>query len=110
MSTIEQEILSHVQHLNDAQKQEVLAYVRILESAADTSRMSARELMKLPPDKRQQQLTLALAQAAEEDFELFEAYSEETAFDAMCEGLTPAELDEIVAEMNEEYVEPHVSL
>jgi hypothetical protein len=38
---------------------------------------SARELMKLPLAQRERIIAEAFALAAEEDFEIFEAYSEE---------------------------------
>ena len=77
MSVIEQEIHDRIQQLSEDQKQLVLEYVRHLDLADEVSKHSARDLLKLPADERQRILAASLALAAEEDFELFEAYSEE---------------------------------
>ena len=77
MSMIEQEIIDRVRRLNDDQKRHVLDYLRQVESAGFSSGLSARDLMKLSPDELQQHIMNSLALAAEEDFETFEAYSEE---------------------------------
>jgi len=42
-----------------------------------TATYSARDLMKLPLEQRERIIAEAFACAAEEDFEIFEAYSEE---------------------------------
>jgi hypothetical protein len=40
--------------------------------------LSARGLMKLPPEERQRRVKAAIESSADEDFEIFEAYSEES--------------------------------
>ncbi len=77
MSAVEQEIINRIQELNEEQQRRVLDYVRQVESAVQVPKLSARDLMKLPPDERRRIVSASLALAAEEDFEIFEAYSEE---------------------------------
>jgi hypothetical protein len=76
MSVIEQEIHDRVQQLSEDQKQLVLEYVRHLDMTDTVSKLSARDLLQLPPAERQRILAASLALAAEEDFEYFEAYDE----------------------------------
>jgi hypothetical protein len=75
MNAIEQQILEKVSRLEPAQKQRVLAFVEQL--ATQKQNYTARELMRLPVEERNAILQMQLAQAADEDFESFEAYSEE---------------------------------
>jgi hypothetical protein len=77
MSMIEQEIIVRVHQLTDEQKQEVLDYLRQINDTGQRVRLSARDLLKLPPDERQRIIEASLALAVDEDFETFEAYSEE---------------------------------
>lgn len=76
MSAIERELIERISQLNVDKQQRVLEFVRNLESDAPVRRYSARELMKLPLEERNRILIEQLAQAADEDFEIFEAYSE----------------------------------
>ncbi len=75
MNAIDQQILEKVSRLEPAQKQRVLAFVEQI--AAHKQHYTARELMRLPFEERNAILQGQLAQAADEDFEMFEAYSEE---------------------------------
>jgi hypothetical protein len=75
MKAIEQQILEKVSRLEPAQKQRVLAFVE--QMAAQQQHYTARELMQLPFEERNAILQAQLAQAVDEDFETFEAYSEE---------------------------------
>jgi hypothetical protein len=75
VNAIDQQILEKVSRLEPAQKQRVLAFVE--QMAAQKQQYTARELMKLPVEERNAILQAQLAQAADEDFEMFEAYSEE---------------------------------
>ena len=75
MTAIEQQILEKVSRLEPAQKQRVLAFVEQI--ALLKQNYTARELMQLPIEERNAILQAQLAQAADEDFESFEAYSEE---------------------------------
>jgi hypothetical protein len=74
MSAIEQELIDKIRHLNEDQQRYVLEFVRKLESP---KRLTARELMQLPLEERQRIVAESIAAAADEDFETFEAYSEE---------------------------------
>jgi hypothetical protein len=75
MNAIERQILEKVRHLEPAQKERVLAFVEQI--ATQKQHYTARELMRLPVEERNAILQVQLAQAADEDFEMFEAYSEE---------------------------------
>lgn len=78
MSALEHEILVHLQRLSEPQKQQVLEFVRSIDPPPSPARTySARELMKLPYEERHRILLEQLALSANEDFEIFEAYSEE---------------------------------
>jgi hypothetical protein len=76
MATLEQELVAKISRLNADQQRKVLEFVQTLE-APPTRVFSARELMKLPQAQREHIIAEAFALAAEEDFEIFEAYSEE---------------------------------
>ncbi len=75
MNAIDQQILEKVRHLEPAQKRRVLAFVEQIATQKQT--YTARELMRLPIEERNAILQAQLAQAADEDFETFEAYTEE---------------------------------
>jgi hypothetical protein len=72
---IEQQIADKLRSLSEEQKRQVLDFVT--RAAALQPPYSARELMRLPHAERQRLVTEALKSAADEDFEIFEAYSEE---------------------------------
>jgi hypothetical protein len=74
MSTLEQEILERIRKLDSRSQQRVLDFVAQLENERP---LSARELMKLPPKERAAYVKAAIESSAHEDFETFEAYSEE---------------------------------
>jgi hypothetical protein len=74
METLEQQILDRVRNLAPDQKRQVLAF---LDQLMTERPLSARELMRLPAEERERYVKAALAAAADEDFETFEAYSEE---------------------------------
>jgi hypothetical protein len=78
MSAIEQEILQRIRNLPPEHQRRVLAFVTQLEEERP---LSARELMQLPAEERQRRVQAAIASAADEDFETFEAYTEETLHD-----------------------------
>lgn len=75
MSTLDQEILETIRQFDEAQKRRVLEFVQHLQGEKV---YSARELMKLPLEERRRLVEASIAAAAGEDFEIFEAYSEET--------------------------------
>jgi hypothetical protein len=75
MNGIEQQLFEKISHLSADQQQRVLEFVEELE--APRHQYSAQELMRLPPAQREAILRAQLEMAANEDFELFEAYSEE---------------------------------
>ena len=88
---IEQQIADKLRSLSEEQKRQVLDFVTHAETEGRTrapaergSRAaslqppySARELMRLPRAERQRLVDEALKSAADENFEVFEAYSEE---------------------------------
>jgi hypothetical protein len=77
MSAVEQELIEKINHLSPEQQQQVLEFVEHLERRAPQKTYSARELMRLPHEERQRLVHAAFALAADEEFEIFEAYSEE---------------------------------
>jgi hypothetical protein len=72
--SVEQQIMEQLRNLDDAQKRRVLNYVHTLQPAPS---LSARDLLHLPPDERDRLVAAAFEAAADEDFEVFEAYSED---------------------------------
>lgn len=76
MAAIEQEILDKLTKMSEAQKRRVLEFIRDIEAPPQKT-YSARELLKLPLEQRSQIVAESLALAANEEFEVFEAYSEE---------------------------------
>jgi len=78
VSALEQEILERVRNLAPAKQLRVLDFLNELEHHRP---LTARELMALPPAEREHYVKAAIATAAEEDFETFEAYTEELTHD-----------------------------
>ena len=74
MTLLEQEIIEKFQQLDPLARQRVLDH---LEQMTQDHPLSALELMRLPPEERERRVRSAIASAANEDFEIFEAYSEE---------------------------------
>ena len=75
MNTIEQVILAKVSQLEIDQQRRVLAFLEQLGSLLQ--HYSARDLMRLLSAERNAILQDQLALSVNEDFEMFEAYSEE---------------------------------
>lgn len=75
MNEVEKEIIEKFQQLDPSARQRVLGFLEQLEHERP---LSALELMRLPAEERQRRVQAAIASAADEDFEVFEAYSEET--------------------------------
>jgi hypothetical protein len=75
MSAIEQEILQRFHRLAPEHQRQVLAFLEQLERERP---LSALELLRLPAEERQRRVQAAIAAAADENFETFEAYSEES--------------------------------
>jgi hypothetical protein len=74
MNMLEKEIIEKFQQLDSSARQRVLGFLEQLEHERP---LSALELMRLPAEERQRRVQAAIASAADEDFEIFEAYSEE---------------------------------
>lgn len=74
MNVLEKEIIEKFQQLDSSARQRVLGFLEQLELERP---LSALELMRLPAEERQRRVQAAIASAADEDFEVFEAYSEE---------------------------------
>ena len=74
MDVLEKEIIEKFQQLDSSARQRVLDFLEHLEHERP---LSALELMRLPAEERQRRVQAAIALAADEDFETFEAYSEE---------------------------------
>ncbi len=78
MASLEQEILQRIHRLNPNKQQRVLDFVTQLENEHSES---ALELIRLPAEERQRRVRAAIESASDEDFEIFEAYSEELTTD-----------------------------
>jgi hypothetical protein len=72
--SVEQQIMEQLRNLDDAQKRRVLNFVHTLRPAPP---LSARELLLLPPSERDRLVAAAFEAAVDEEFEVFEAYSED---------------------------------
>jgi len=77
MSALERELIGRISHLDSEKQRRVLEFVRDLEEAPANRIYSAQELMKLPFEERNRILQEQLQRAENENFETFEAYSEE---------------------------------
>lgn len=75
MNAIEQKILEKISHLEAEQQQRVLDFVEQL--TTPLRHYTARELMQMPAHERNAIIRAQLEQSVDEDFETFEAYSEE---------------------------------
>jgi hypothetical protein len=75
MNMIEQQIIEKISHLEVEKQQRVLEFVEQL--IAPVKHYTARELMQMPAAERNAIMRAQLEQSANEDFETFEAYSEE---------------------------------
>ncbi len=73
MSTIEQELMEKIGHLNEDGKLQVLAFVEMITPRFYT----LDELTNMSPEERSKAVAASFAAAADEDFEIFEANSEE---------------------------------
>lgn len=74
-ASIEQQILEKLRRLDEAQKQQVLDFMT--RSLGEPHPYTAEELLQLPPEERARLVAAAFEAAANEDFETFEAYTEE---------------------------------
>ncbi len=75
MTALEQQVIEHIQHLDESCQQQVLAFIQELEAE---QQYPVLRLAKLPPSKQERAIAEAFELARGEDFETFEAYSEET--------------------------------
>jgi hypothetical protein len=65
---VERQIVDQLSELDEAQKQRVLAFVNALHQGIG---YSARDLLKLPQEEREQMVAAAFEAAADEEFETF---------------------------------------
>jgi hypothetical protein len=80
MSAVEQEIIEKVRRLDEEAQKRVLTFIEELEISDETPPhkfYTAPELLQLPEEERNRLVAEAFERAADEDFEIFEAYSEE---------------------------------
>jgi hypothetical protein len=73
VSTLEQELMEKISHLDEDGKRQVLAFVETITPRFYT----VNELMAMSVEERDKAIKAAFAAAANEEFEIFEAYSEE---------------------------------
>lgn len=76
MTSVEQEIIERINHLNADQQRRVLDFVRDIDESEPQKSYSARELMKLPLQERNRLVIEALERSTNDDVEQFDAYSE----------------------------------
>lgn len=74
MTFEEQRIVELMAHMDEAQRRELLAMARQIVLPRT---YTALELLELPKAERERYMALSFALSADEDFETFEAYSEE---------------------------------
>jgi hypothetical protein len=75
MENIRQTIIDNLDKLSETQQESILTH--LMAYIHENRHYSARELIKLPRELRNYLVYAALARADNEDFEIFEAYSEE---------------------------------
>jgi len=73
VSTLEQELMEKISHLDEDGKRQVLAFVETITPRFYT----VNELIAMSAEERDKAIKAAFAAAANEEFEIFEAYSEE---------------------------------
>jgi hypothetical protein len=71
---VDEQIVARLRKLTNTQKQQVLEFIGSLENEKT---YTARELLRLRPDERERYIALAFQAASSEEFETFEAYTEE---------------------------------
>ena len=76
MSTVQQEIIDRLQTLDQNDQRRVLDFIAHLHEPPQ-KHYSPRELMRLPATERDRIVAESFKLAEDEDFETFEAYSEE---------------------------------
>ncbi len=80
MSAVEQEIMEKIRKLDEETQKRVLTFIEELEISEEIPPQkfyTALELLQLPEEERNRLVAEAFERAADEDFEIFEAYSEE---------------------------------
>jgi hypothetical protein len=74
MTTLEQELIEKIHHLDEAKQRRILEFVEEIENPRT---YTALELLELPIEERERYIARSFELAANEDFEIFEAYSED---------------------------------
>jgi hypothetical protein len=74
---LERELKEKISRLDADKLRKVLAFVEAMEGKTLEKTYTASELIKLPREEREQYIKRSFELAADEDFEIFEAYSEE---------------------------------
>lgn len=74
-ASIEQQIIARLSRLDETQKRMVLDFMN--HTLDEPQTFTAEEIIGLPGDERARLVAEAFAAAADEDFETFEAYTEE---------------------------------
>jgi hypothetical protein len=75
MIPIQNELLELFEQMDEQQRHQLLHVARQI--VQPSHHYTARELMALPAEERERLVAQSIAQAADEDFEIFEAYSED---------------------------------
>jgi hypothetical protein len=77
MNALERELIEKITRLDEDKQRKLLELVRILEETSPQKTYTARELIQLPAEERNRIMAEAFAAAQNEQFEIFEAYTEE---------------------------------
>ncbi len=77
MSAVEHELVEKISRLSAEQQRKVLEFVQGLEAAPQFKRYTPTELMHFPAEERSRMMKIAFDLAADQEFEIFEANSEE---------------------------------
>jgi len=77
MSALEHELIERISRLDEEKQRKVLEFVQEIEETPQEQFYSIYDLMKLPVEERERLVIESLKRSANEDFEIFEAYSEE---------------------------------
>jgi len=82
MTTLAEKLIEKINHLDEANQQQVLEFVETIEARQTSQQVySARELMRLPFEIRNRLAQDALERSFEDDVELLETFDEADFYD-----------------------------
>ncbi len=82
MTTLEQELMEKISQLDENKQRRVLEFIVNIETVVPHGPpYTAQELMRLPLEERQKAIADAFAAAADEDYEIFDAFGDDDLVD-----------------------------